>query len=153
MKSNAETQKRKLVDAGLASDADFVGCSDSEISQLEQQFKVKLPSAFTDFLRVMGKERNGFYAEASMSYPFNDMRRIAIDLLSDVNERLSDTAFVFVERYGCSVLYFETNAGDDPPVYVCQEDDKSPSKITASFSAWLNAAVDAHITGCRNWKN
>lgn len=149
MQSNAELQKRKLIEAGLASDADFVGCSDSEISQLEQQFKVKLPLAFTDFLRVMGKERDGFYAEASMSYPFDDMRRIAIDLLNDVNQRLSDTAFVFVERYGSAVLYFETNAGDDPPVYVCQEDGKSPSKVAASFSEWLNTAVDAHIAGCR----
>lgn len=148
MESNAELQKRKLIDAGLASEADFVGCDDVEISQLEQKFNVKLPSAFVDFLRVMGKERDGFYAEASMSYPFDNMRRIAIDLLNDVNEKLSDTAFVFVERYGCAVLYFETNAGDDPPVYVCQENDVPPKMISAGFNEWLNMAVDAHIKAC-----
>jgi hypothetical protein len=149
MESNATLQKRKLIDAGLASDADFLGCSEAEVAHLEQQFKVKLPAAFIDFLRVMGKERDGFYAEASMSYPFDDMRRIAVDLLNDVNEKLSETAFVFVERYGCAVLYFETTSGDDPPIFVCQEDDKSPSKVAPNFSEWLTAAVDSHIAGCR----
>jgi hypothetical protein len=152
MGSNAALQKRKLIDAGLASDADFLGCSEAEITHLEQQFKVKLPPAFVDFLQVMGKERDGFYAEASMSYPFDDMRRIAVALLDDVNEKLSETAFVFVERYGCAVLYFETNVGDDPPVYVCQEDDNAPSKVAGSFSVWLNSAVDEHIAGCRKLK-
>lgn len=146
MESIATLQKRKLIDAGLAAEVDFVGCSCDEISQLERLFGVKLPAAFVDFLSVMGKGQGGFYAEASISYPFDDMRRIAIDLL-DGYERLSDTAFVFVERYGCAVLYFETTEGEDPPVYVCQEDDEPPKRISASFSEWLRASVDAHIAG------
>jgi hypothetical protein len=149
---NAGIQKRKLIDAGLASDSDFVGCTDAEISRLEQEFKIILPSAFVDFLRVMGRERDGFYAEASMSYPFEDMRRIAIDLLNDVNETISDTTFVFVERYGCAVLFFESNAGDDPPVYVFQADDEAPSRVAECFSDWLNTAVNAHIDGCRKFE-
>lgn len=153
MESIAAIQKQKLIDAGLASERDFVGCSNDEIAQLEQRFSVKLPSSFIDFLRVMGKERNGFYAEASMSFPFNDMRRIAADLLNDVGETLSSTAFVFVERYGCAVLFFETTEGNDPPVYVCQENEQPSSKISPSFSEWLSMAVDAHIEGMRESRN
>ena len=149
MENTAEIQKQKLIDAGLAFEQHFVGCSEDEIAQLEQTFGVTLPSPFVDFLRVMGKERNGFYSEASMSFPFYDMRRVAVDLLKEVNETLSDTAFVFVERYGCAVLFFETMDGTDPPVYACQEDGKPSSKIAPSFSNWLNMAVDVHIEGCR----
>lgn len=149
MENIAAIQKQKLIDAGLASDHDFAGCSDDEVAHLERLFNVKLPDSFVNYLRVMGKRRDGFYAEASMSYPFDDMRRIAEALLKDVDESLSDTAFVFVERYGCAVLFFETTEGSDPPVYVCQEDDKPSSRVATSFSEWLTVAVDAHIEGCR----
>lgn len=53
---------------------------------------------------------------------------------------LKQTDFVFL----CgdyNFLFFDTTAGDDPPVVVVEETDKCPGVTVPSFSQWLRLTI------------
>lgn len=48
----------RLINSGVASPTDLVGCSDEEIDQLERKYEIRLPTSYRLFLQVMGRSRS-----------------------------------------------------------------------------------------------
>lgn len=42
---------RRIIDAGLATSDTMIGCTESEIRQLESRLALRLPAKYKDFLR------------------------------------------------------------------------------------------------------
>lgn len=88
--SNATIQKRKMISAEVASEKDFVGCDEGEIRELEISFCVTLPSAFKDFLAVMGKSQGDFAQGYDCIYPCHDYREIGHDIFAEYELTMPD---------------------------------------------------------------
>lgn len=141
---------QKIVQAGLATEETLVGCSEAEIHELARTFKLRLPKIYVDYLRRMGKQAGDFLGECIRTYPglLQYARQKAETLLeARTSYRLPDTAFVFVERYGCQFFYFDTASGDDnPPVYRYFEGDKEPAKIADGLTEAFEMALQDDLS-------
>lgn len=47
---------RRIIDAGLATSDTMIGCTESEIRQLESRLALRLPAKYKDFLSSWGKQ-------------------------------------------------------------------------------------------------
>ena len=143
-----DTFVQKLFSSGLASPETLKGCSVKDIEQLEAKLKVTLPAAYRDFLFCMGRSAGQFMPECSFTYPeIEDCTRDIAETLLKAHTRyqLSDTSFVFVERYGCQFFFFETTQGEDPPVFRYFEGDELPVQIADSISSAFEMALDDEL--------
>lgn len=95
---SAEELVEILVDAGFAKSAPFSGCSDSDVEELEQRYKVKLPAAYIRFLKVMGRQAGNFLTDGIWLYPLQDTRQEALEFIAAENSDfvLPLTEFVFL---------------------------------------------------------
>lgn len=139
----------KLVAAGLVDDDEpLVGLSAAEISQFEDRFHVKLPAIYKNYLSVMGRSSGEFNSGSNFWYPeVLDFKKNASDLLSRrlPGFVLSDHDFVFGTHQGYQFWYFDTRAGDDPPVFYYIEGDAPPVKKFDHFSELLEAMLQDHV--------
>lgn len=132
-----------LVDAGFTASKPIIGCTDSDIEELEQRYNVKLPAAYTKFLKVMGRQAGNFLDDGSWLYPLRNARQDALDHIAaeDSDYILPSTEFVFITRDNF-FLSFDTKSGDDPPVRIFEDGDQEPRQFFDSFSAWLTTCVE-----------
>jgi hypothetical protein len=116
----------------LAKPTEIVGCSDAEIEQLEQRFRVNLPVSYKYFMRIMGKMAGRFELDAMWTCDALGLARIraeailaqgdqdyadAIALSGEVAQErfvLPATAFVFLASAD-ELIYIDTPAGSHPP--------------------------------------
>lgn len=154
-----EESTRKLLESGVATKQTLIGCSDVEIAELEAKFGLKLPATYKEYLGMMGKGA-GWYAE-DFQWKFGRLewiRQAADDLLVVIREqavgpndwvpKLKKSHFVMVMRYGDYFLYFDAEAGDDPPILT--SDYQEP--FFPSFSQWFVAGIDGEIATYRRLK-
>lgn len=136
---------KRLLEHGLVSGETIQGCSDDEIASIESAFNVKLPNAYKDFLRRMGKKCGDFLGEAIRTYPgIVDLAPESVDNLLKANPAYSlpPTAFVFVEIYGYQFFFFDTKDGlEDPPVFRYNEGVGKPIKISESITQAFEIAL------------
>lgn len=127
----------------------FVGCSDSEISDLESSFSVRLPESYKDFLRSCGKDAgsllNFCLYQASGLIEF--MKPHLAKLSNDFSLPAGGFAFIWDND---TILYFDTTQGDDPPVWRYDEGEKKFDQVFPSFSAWLADHVSLNIENLRD---
>ena len=64
-----EPIQQRLIALNRDSSPPLCGCTPEEIRQLEQRLGVKLPSAYQEFLRMMGKGQVNFYGGQIVSMP------------------------------------------------------------------------------------
>ena len=142
-----ENFAQRLLQAGIATADTLKGCSGAEIADIEATFKVRLPRTYVDYLKRMGKEAGEFIGECSRTVDgFAENRYTADLLLKEVNLKLPETAFVFVESYGCQFFFFDTADGkDDPPVYRYSEGERKPVKISDTFTRALEMALEDQL--------
>lgn len=136
----------KLVSAGFPTPpGGFVGCSDSEIADLERTFSVRLPEAYKDFLRVCGNDA-GALLNFCM-YQCSGLIKFIPPHLAELSPRFNLPAgnFVFVWDNDI-ILYFDTTQGNDPPVWRYDEVDNKSEQVFMSFSAWLSDHVTENIS-------
>jgi hypothetical protein len=156
-----QTLAQRLIQAGLAKPTEIVGCSDAEIEQLEQRFRVSLPVSYKYFMRIMGKMAGRFELDAMWTCDALGLARIraeailaqgdqdyadAIALSGEVAQErfvLPATAFVFLAS-AYDFIYFDTTAGSDPPVFLFQLGDLVPSNSLPSFSEWVRNAIEEY---------
>lgn len=134
-----------LLDSGLANPDTIEGCSEEDIAEIEKKCQLKLPFAYKLYLRKLGRKAGDFLGECLRTYPgiLKYGQDKAKTLLAGTGYRLPDTAFVFVERYGCQFFFFDTSDGqDDPPVYRYFEGDKGPVKVADSLTAAFLLALE-----------
>lgn len=124
------------------------GCSESEISEIEQEVAVSLPAAYVLFLEEMGRSAGDFLRGDDLFYPemiglTGDARECMTE--ADCAAMLADSDFVFAGHHDYVYLYFNTEAGDDPPVYRYIEGEDKPEKVFESFSEWVKSSVEDEL--------
>lgn len=137
---------QKMIDTGLSTRSSIEGCSNNDIDDIEAKFKIELPRIYKEYLGKMGRKSGDFLGECTTTYPalVQYVRPKAEALLrARAAYRLPETAFVFVERYGCQFFFFDTaNGNDNPPVYRYYEGDADPVKIADTLTEALEMALE-----------
>lgn len=148
-----QAAKNELIEGGLASQEEFVGCSSEEIVSIEHHLGICLPNSYKEFLRVMGHSAGAFLAGTDYAFPkMLAFRPPAEQVLrnSHSDYQLPLTAFVFMFHQGYTFLFFDCQSPhDDPPVFMFTEMEKIPRMIADHFSAWVVSAVEDDITAYR----
>jgi hypothetical protein len=151
-----KTAKSKLLAAGLADPDSFKGCTEDEIKSLERRFSLRLPQCYRDFLAIMGRAAGDFLVGTDYAFPtMLEFRKGAEKLLRTSQSvfELPSTAFVFMFHQGYTFLFWDCHSDPgDPPVFMFTEAEKTPRKVSDSFSAWLVTAVDDDIAAYRELK-
>jgi hypothetical protein len=99
--------------------AQAIGCTEEEIETLEKRVGLKLPSAYHEFLRWMGKGDGRFWIGLGGFYEglprYNEWARELVRESGSAAELPSDAFVVFWDD---NYFYFlRTSEGDNPPVY------------------------------------
>lgn len=120
-------------------------CDNNEIKILENMTNQnKLPVAYLEFIKMMG---NGTYNNQFMPGESCFMDEIkflygwAVNILNE-NEsilKLTNDDFVFWMCQGCMFCFFKLSEGDNPPVYLYNENGVEDKfvKISYTFTAFL----------------
>lgn len=137
---------RRIIKAGLATSDTMIGCTESEIRQLESRLALRLPTTYKDFLSSWGKQAGDFLGDCCFLYDSLESicRPHAQSLAKKHEFELSPQSFVFLDRYPL-IMFFDTTQGEDPPVWLFDEDQSKPEIIASSFSEWLNKLVDDEL--------
>ena len=139
----------KLKESGLAAPGEIHGCTPEQISALEAQTGVRLPSAYRSFLRTMGERAGEFLVGTDWTFRNLVGLKTAAERLLKRNRveatPLSASSFVFAMHQGYQFLYFDAAASADPPVFLFLDSESGPRKVFESFSEWLDRCVDDEI--------
>ena len=118
---SATTMKERTIRAGIASPDQIRGCSENEIESIENSFRVKLPSAYKEFLSAFGHSAGRFWYEADFAadkLPEINRKARAILEESDAGLELPPRGFVFALRYEEQFLFFLADGkSDNPPTF------------------------------------
>lgn len=142
----------------------FVGCSQAEITELEECLDVPVPAAFREFLTWFGKGGGNLIAgscfyfkhiigkahpEADEKWQGYTLKHEAIELLDENGldgKQLLEHALVFMEHQGYLFEFIPTNQGDNPPVFYYKEGEEGEkNKILPwadSFSDYIENLLE-----------
>lgn len=137
-----------LVKDGEVAREDIEPCTPEEIAEIEKVFAVKLPETYKMFLAKMGRYAGDFFCSTSFFYPeILDIRESSKELIKVRHSpfRLKKVHFVFINHQGAQFMFFDTTAGDDPPIYDFKMADITYRQVNDSFSNWLRLRVEEHI--------
>ena len=139
----------KLKESGLAAPAEIHGCTAKQISALEAQTGVRLPSDYRLFLCTMGEGAGQFLVGTDWTFRnLVGLKAAAERLLKKSRVEaapLSASTFVFAMHQGYQFLFFDTTASSDPPVYLFLDSGPTPRQVSMTFSEWLMRSVDDEI--------
>lgn len=99
------------------------GVSETEIKSIEQQFNVKLPLAYVEFISIFGKKKGRILRNYSSEVSYlAQNRKDAVKTLESMGNGtfvIKDSHFFFGQWQGLSSYFFDCeHQEDDPPVYV-----------------------------------
>lgn len=104
-------------------------CTKMQIEKLNFITQGKeLAQAYIEFISVMGNGTEGKFMGGDSCFmdEINNLKQGAVELLEE-NESvniLKDEDFVFWMSQGCMFCFFSLNEGDNPPVYLYNEEGK-----------------------------
>ncbi len=142
-----ERVKEKLDILGIKDDLKFVGCDAMQISFIEEKVKKRLPAVYKEFLLWMGHSSGALLAGSRCSYQdLFSLQDDAIELLQESDLHLSppENPFVFLMHQGYQFCFFNTDEGDDPPVYWYIEGQGYFKKTFDHFSEFLMDVVNGY---------
>lgn len=134
----------EIIKVEMAAGDTISGCSSEEIKQLEADLQVNLPGSYKEFLKAMGKSAGQFLNGSDVYYPdLEKLKESSKELLKDNGNpfKLRPQDFVFFNHQGYQFMYFDTTAGDDPPVLRYIEGQSGPEEVDKHFSNWLVRSV------------
>lgn len=133
---------KKLIETGMVSPNEIIGCSELELQNIEKIAPGPLPNSYKSFLKHMGKGAGSLFEGSDIYYPeLLECKDAASRLLKHSVFPLPDTAFVFYQHQDYLFMYFLTDSGDDPSVYRFTEGDRQPALVDNQFSNWLERSV------------
>lgn len=99
------------------------GVNETEIKAIEQQFNVKLPLAYIEFISIFGKRKGRILRNYSSEVSYLAQNRKdavkALDSTGNGTFAIKDSHFFFGQWQGLSSYFFDCEQlEDDPPVYV-----------------------------------
>ncbi|QIB74798.1 SMI1/KNR4 family protein [Halogeometricum borinquense] len=141
----------QILDIVLAADAEIEGCSAEEISQIENESNVRLPAAYVAFLKEMGRSAGDFLRGDDLFYPDMIGLQDTVEecmFVSDSSAVLAESDFVFAGHHDYVYLYFDTEDGEDPPVYryIYMAGEDQPEQVFDTFSEWFESSVEDEIS-------
>lgn len=144
-----EPLKERLLASRVASEDQLSGCSPREVNQLERDLGVKLPEAYSEFLRLMGKGAGRFLQGSDCLYPqLKGLQAAAAELLEENHfpRSLPDDAFVFFMHQGYQFSFFRLSEGQDPPTYSYCEGQLEPFFLESHrrFTEFLVTELEIH---------
>ncbi len=96
------------------------GISEQKIERLEQEFKIKFPKAYKEFLFLGGEFQNCI--DWDTDYEYLDLVQVNIkESMQNVKLQLK-SFFAFATYDNDQALFFFLDEGDNPPVYQYAED-------------------------------
>ena len=133
---------KRLSCYGRADPAEFVGCSEDEIMEIEKSAGFSLPESYKKFLRMAGRYAGAYLKHVAMFYPqVMDVNRVIKNDYPQFFES-PDSVFVFLnDDHACYFLYFLADDGDDPPIYGWASDDETVCKKHNSFWDFIESTM------------
>jgi hypothetical protein len=144
---------RRLINAGIASAITLKGCSETDVSAIENAQNVTLPEQYRRFLLRMGRTAGEFLVGTDfLLRELPGLRRNAEILLQQCRTdfSLSTKDFVFAVHQGTVFLFFSTQDSFDPPVLRFMEGEQRPTTVADSFSQWLLMCVADEIAAYKS---
>ncbi len=136
---------QEVISTGLANPSEFIGCSQTDLSKLEQTMGIKLPQVYRDFSTTMGRGAGSLHKGTDFLYEslFHLKDDFAYVLREDnCSHFLQPDVFVFSAHQGVIYHFFYTWADDqDPAVYAYLEGDRKTKYINSSFSGFLSQGL------------
>ncbi len=132
-----------IIESGMGTMEDLAGFSEEDIAELEKKYNVRLPLTYKEFLDSIGYSGTSVFSSVIMVYPsLDEFRDSAYEMVEEDEYKLPSSSFVFLldDNY---FLFFDTESGDDPPVYKYSTGSKAPELFYDSFSEWLTRYVKA----------
>ena len=141
----------KMQELGIATRAELVGVPNAEILALENQWSIKVPRAYRQFLLRCG--RSAGYLSPWAALYFDDLKEIRDAYECQWSQRASPATptlptpghCLFIAHHEQTFDYLNPGRSADPEVWrVCFND--APPTVTlvaASFSRYLNSQIEA----------
>jgi hypothetical protein len=149
MANATEQAVQRLIGSGIAAPESVKGCTEAEVTRLENELGVRLPSAYRDFLRVMGHRAGKFLVGTDYCYPEVVNLQHAFRRFwgrAGAGGPFPDGAVVFLAHQGYIFLFFDARGcPDDPPVLSVTDRAPAPVQLFGRFSDWLREAVEGEI--------
>jgi SMI1-KNR4 cell-wall len=141
--------KKQLIELKLVLPDEMLGCTHYELIEFEKQMGISLPTAYEEFLLLMGHGAGKFLRGSDCFLKkLPCLREWAIELLQENNflEPLPNDTFVFFMHQGYQFSFFRLLEGDDPPTYSYSEGTNQTSFIKSHerFSEFLTTEVKVH---------
>ncbi len=128
------------------------GISEQKIEKLEQDFKIKFPQAYKEFLFLGGEFQNCI--DWNTNYQYLDWTQTNLkESMDDVNLKLTPN-FIFADYNRDQCLFFFLDEGDNPPVYIYAEEKFHKNekgeyvyyvKTNNSFSDFIDECIDGAL--------
>ena len=123
-------------------------CTKADITELERQYGVRLPSAYRAFLLGSHPNVNAHLigADIDMHY-LPKLKNWAKELISEnnVSFTFSENHFVFLMHQGYYFMFFACDGSNNPPVFSYFEGQPAPALEFDSFSDWISQCEKENI--------
>jgi len=134
-----------LISSGLASRAEIVGCSRTDLETVSEHFRTALPLGYFNFLSECGRAAGAFMRGEGIFFPrLLKARLIAEELLAqdECSELLAPGFIVFYQHDGYEFWCLDCrDEVPDPPVHYYVESSRRLDKVSGCFSDFLFAMV------------
>lgn len=129
-----------------------IGVTEQEIIAFEQEFSIKFPKAYKEFLFLAGN-RDNILDDWNRSFDYLDWIQENIkESMDEVNLNLKPF-FAFAEYGNNQCLFFFLDEGENPPVYAYYEDKIEENgknvfyiKFRDSFSECIDGSTDCVLS-------
>lgn len=137
-----------IIEHGVATPAEILGCDEAEVEHLEGNLSVRLPLAYRLFLLSMGKCAGNLFSGTDIFYErISRFREWLLEAVAESGDNfaLPGDAVVFMSHQGVVFMFFRTSDGDDPPVYRYCQGTGAPIVQDQSFIEFLRSAIFEQI--------
>ncbi len=136
-----------LISLKIVNKNDVIGCTEQEITNLEEYIGSKLPVVFREYLLVMGRSA-GAYSRGT-SFLYKDLFEITDlakkTMLLEQGVKLPKDTFVIFSHQGCIFGYFKLADGNNPPVYTCSVSSNKLLMYSESFTEYLDKSLAEEV--------
>ncbi|WP_138756446.1 SMI1/KNR4 family protein [Paenibacillus sinopodophylli] len=126
----------------------FQGCSEKEITLLEQEMAIKLPASYRHYLLAVGHNSGRLFQGTDMGFSqLKELQYATKELLHENNQPIlmPESSFVFSMHQGYEIRFFELRAGDNPPILEWYEGSKNGIvTIFDTFEEFLSDSIYKH---------
>lgn len=127
-----------------------VGLDDRELDELEAALGENLPSAYSDFMRRMGRSAGPLLEGTDAFYPqIMEYQQDAAEIATSgrIAYEIPPGAIIFAVHQGYQIYWMPSGHGNDPPVFLYQEEASKESARWESFSDFI---FDEYSKTCDN---